>query len=288
MPELPEVETVMRGMRAALEGQTISRVELRRADLRWPIPPELPGVLTGATILSLKRRGKYILIRVSGDQSVLLHLGMTGRVRLEPLDNRAALPHEHVIIETDSGIRLGLIDPRRFGALGLVPTIEEENHPLLAEIGAEPLDKNFNAKRLTEILAGRKTSVKTALLDQRLIAGLGNIYVCEALFRAEIHPERPVGSLSPKAIAALAKIIPEVLNEAIAAGGSSLRDYVDAEGNKGGFQELHQVYGREGEPCPVCPGPPVCFGIRRITQSARSSFYCPRRQLPVSLDETGA
>ena len=281
MPELPEVETVMRGMRAHLEGHTIIRAEMRRPDLRWPMPPGLAGRLRGARVLSFRRRGKYILMRLDGDDSMLLHLGMSGRVNLVHLD--PAVPvvvgrHEHVVIETEQGCRFGLVDPRRFGAIDLLPTAGEDAHRLLVGLGPEPLEPGFGPEVLQAALAGRRTNLKAALLDQRVVAGLGNIYVCEALFRARLSPEREAGSVGRAAVVRLVASIRAVLGEAIAAGGSSLRDYVQPDGELGFFQHAWRVYGREGERCPDCPGKPACDGISRIAQGGRSSFFCPRLQ----------
>jgi formamidopyrimidine-DNA glycosylase len=281
MPELPEVETVMRGMRAHLEGHTIVRAEMLRPDLRWAMPAGLAGRLRGARVESFRRRAKYILMRLDGGDSMLLHLGMSGRVNLTRLD--PAVPvvvglHEHVVIETEQGCRFGLVDPRRFGAVDLVPTAAEDTHRLLAGLGPEPLEPGFNADGLLAAFAGRRTSLKAALLDQRLVAGLGNIYVCEALFRARLAPAREAGSVGRAAAGRLVAAIRAVLGEAIAAGGSTLRDYVQPDGELGYFQHAWRVYGREGERCAECPGPPGCGGIARIVQGGRSTFFCPRLQ----------
>ncbi len=279
MPELPEVETVMRGMRARLEGRTIHRARINRADLRWPIPPGLEARLTGARVASFRRRAKYILMRLSGGDSLLLHLGMSGRVVLAPPGSNALPPaHEHLALETDEGWRLGLVDPRRFGSLDLVPTEAEDRHRLLVGLGPEPLDADFTVGRLEEKLRGRRTAIKAALLDQRIVAGLGNIYVCEALFRAGISPLRSAHTVPGARAARLVPAVRATLEEAIAAGGSSLRDYVQPDGELGYFQRAWKVYGREGELCERCPGPPDCRGIRRVPQFGRSTFYCPRTQ----------
>ncbi|MCQ8240790.1 bifunctional DNA-formamidopyrimidine glycosylase/DNA-(apurinic or apyrimidinic site) lyase [Rhizosaccharibacter radicis] len=281
MPELPEVETVMRGMRAHLEGHTIVRAEMRRPDLRWAMPPNLAERLRGARVTGFRRRGKYILMRLDGDDSVLIHLGMSGRVRLSRLDPAIpveVLPHEHVALETEEGCRFGLIDPRRFGAVDLMPTAAEDGHRLIAALGTEPLEDGFDGPALHAMLAGKRTPLKAALLDQRLIAGLGNIYVCEALFRARLSPFREARTLGTAEAAALAAAIRAVLTEAIAAGGSSLRDYVQPDGELGYFQHRWKVYGREGERCELCAVPPGCPGIRRETQGGRSTFFCDRVQ----------
>ncbi len=282
MPELPEVETVMRGMRAHLQGHTIIRAEMRRPDLRWAMPTGLAERLRGTRVEGFRRRGKYILMRLAGGDTMLLHLGMSGRVNLSRLDPRLparVTAHEHLVIETESGCRFGLVDPRRFGAVDLIATEHEERHRLLAGMGPEPLEPGFTAALLARAFRGRSTSLKAALLDQRLVAGLGNIYVCEALFRARLSPLRAAGTIGPARAARLVTAIRAVLDEAIAAGGSSLRDYVQPDGALGYFQHAWRVYGREGERCVDCPGGAGCVrGIERIVQSGRSSFFCARLQ----------
>jgi len=278
MPELPEVETVMRGLQARLEGRRIVRAVAHRPDLRWQLPANLAQRLTGARVTGFRRRGKYILMRLDGGDSVLLHLGMSGRMVLTPgIPNQAAM-HEHLVLETDDGWRVGFVDPRRFGSVDLVPTAQEEQHRLLAGLGPEPLDPDFTAARLSAALEGKRTPIKAALLDQKVVAGIGNIYVCEALFRARLSPLRSAYTIPGARAARLVPAIRQTLTEAIAAGGSSLRDYVQPDGELGYFQHAWKVYGREGEPCEHCPGKPACPGVRRITQSARSTFYCPRTQ----------
>jgi formamidopyrimidine-DNA glycosylase len=279
MPELPEVETVMRGLEARLLGRRIVRAELRRHDLRHAVPPELPRVLQGAEVAGFRRRAKYILMRLKGRPTLLIHLGMSGRMNLGSVGQNEAPPaHEHLLLETDDGTRVGFVDPRRFGALVLLDPAHEEAHKLLAGLGVEPLEKEFNAAYLARALAGRATPMKAALLDQTKIAGLGNIYVSEALFRARISPERLARDVKPAEVKLLAREIKATLAEAIAAGGSTLRDYAQPSGELGYFQHSFKVYGREGEPCERCPGPPKCQGIKRIVQSGRSSFYCPATQ----------
>jgi formamidopyrimidine-DNA glycosylase len=297
MPELPEVETVMRGLAAVLEGQVIARAALRRADLRWPLPPDLAATLTGARVEGFRRRGKYMLMRLEGRPSLLIHLGMSGRMvarrrdapalpRLGPQGaasdarghNQPPEAHEHLVMETEGGWRVGFVDPRRFGHLDLVPRESEEAHPLLAPLGPEPLDPSFDLAALEAALAGRFTPVKAALLDQRRVAGLGNIYVSEALFRAGISPRRLAATIPGARAARLLPAIKSVLREAIAAGGSSLRDYVRADGEVGVFQERFDVYGRAGQRCADCPGGRRCGGIARLVQSGRSTFYCPHKQ----------
>jgi formamidopyrimidine-DNA glycosylase len=278
MPELPEVETVMRGLQARLEGRVIVRAWVHRPDLRWALPPGLAQRLTGARVLGFRRRAKYILMRLDGGDSVLLHLGMSGRMLLGPANPNSVTLHEHVVLETGDGWRVGFVDPRRFGSIDLIPTAQEDEHRLLAGLGPEPLDDAFRPSVLALALAGKRTPIKAALLDQRLVAGLGNIYVCEALFRASIAPDRQAATISRAGVTRLVTAIKATLTEAIAAGGSSLRDYVQPDGELGYFQHAWKVYGREGEPCERCPGPPVCSGVARLVQSARSTFHCPRTQ----------
>ena len=270
----------MRGLRARLEGRAIRRAEARRPDLRWPLPAGLEARLTGARVSGFRRRGKYILMRLDGGDSVLLHLGMSGRINLAPpsVAPGPAARHEHLILETDEGWHVGFIDPRRFGMVDLVPTAAEDAHRLLAGLGPEPLDEAFDAARLSEALAGRRTSLKAALLDQRVVAGLGNIYVSEALFRAGLSPRRLAYTAVGQRAARLVPAIKATLTEAIEAGGSSLRDYVQPDGELGYFQHAWRVYGREAVGCAHCPGPPACAGVRRIVQSGRATFYCPRTQ----------
>jgi formamidopyrimidine-DNA glycosylase len=278
MPELPEVETVMRGLQARLEGRRITTARITRPDLRWPLPLGLERRLTGATVTGFRRRGKYMLMRLDGGESVLIHLGMSGRMVLtRTLPNAEAL-HEHVILETDDGWRVGFVDPRRFGCMDLIATADEDSHRLLSGLGPEPLDDAFDASVLSKVLIGKRTPIKAALLDQKVVAGLGNIYVCEALFRAHLSPLRLAHTVPGVRARRLVPAIKQTLQEAIAAGGSSLRDYVQPDGELGYFQHAWKVYGREGERCEQCAGPPACDGVRRITQSGRSSFYCPHTQ----------
>ena len=281
MPELPEVETVMRGLALRLEGRRIRHAALSRGDLRRVIPSGLAARLTGATVIGFRRRGKYILMRLSGGDSVLIHLGMSGRmaIRLQSANISDQEKHEHLIMETDEGWRIGLIDPRRFGLLDLMPTASEDVHPLLHDMGPEPLGTGFTAAILSAAVEGRRTPIKAALLDQRTVAGLGNIYVSEALFRAGISPRRLASSIPGLRAGRLVPAIKATLNEAIAAGGSSLRDYVQPDGELGYFQHAWKVYGRAGLPCERCPGPPACLGIKRIVQAGRSSFFCSRTQV---------
>ena len=279
MPELPEVETVMRGLSARLLDHTITMAEVRRPDLRRPMPPDLQATLQGARVIGFRRRAKYILMRLDGGTSVLMHLGMSGRMNLREHGANEPVLHEHVAWTTDHGWTVGFVDPRRFGSIDLIPTADEDTHVLLAGLGPEPLDDTFTSNILAAALAGRRTPIKAALLDQRIVAGLGNIYVCEALFRAGLPPGQLAGTVATD------RLVPEIkatLIEAIAAGGSSLRDYVQPDGELGYFQHAWRVYGRAGAACPQCPGPPACDGIARMVQSGRSTFYCPLLQAPVA------
>ncbi len=278
MPELPEVETVMRGLRARLQGRVIVRADTHRENMRWAFPPGLAARLTGARVESFRRRAKYILMRLDGCTSVLIHLGMSGRMNIGPRHPNAIPAHEHLTLETDDGWRVGFVDPRRFGSVDLVATANEDAHRLLAGLGPEPLDEDFTASTLSAALADKRTPIKAALLDQRVVAGLGNIYVCEALFRAGISPRRLARTVAGSRAARLVPEIKATLTEAIAAGGSSLRDYVQPDGELGYFQHAWKVYGREGQPCERCPGVPECSGIRRIAQGGRSTFYCAKTQ----------
>jgi formamidopyrimidine-DNA glycosylase len=278
MPELPEVETVMRGLRTALEGRRILRAEILRPDLRWPMPPLLGARLAGATVEGFRRRGKYILMRLAGGDSVLLHLGMSGRIVISAASDRSPARHEHVVLTAEGGVRVGFIDPRRFGAIDLMPTAAEESHALLAGMGPEPLEPGFTPLALGAALGGKRTPIKLALLDQAVVAGLGNIYVSEALYRAGISPARSARTVPGRRATRLVAAIRATLIEAIAAGGSSLRDYVQTDGTLGYFQHAWKVYGRAGEPCPACPGAPLCHGIIRTIQAGRSTFHCARTQ----------
>ena len=278
MPELPEVETVMRGLQARLQGRLIRHAATHRDGLRWAFPPGLAARLTGARVLGFRRRAKYILMRLDGGDSVLIHLGMSGRMLIAPAGANTTPLHEHLTLETADGWRVGFVDPRRFGSVDLLRTDAEDTHRLLAGLGPEPLGDDFTAARLSAALAGRATPIKAALLDQRVVAGLGNIYVCEALFRAGISPRRLAAGVAGARAARLVPQIKATLTEAIAAGGSSLRDYVQPSGELGYFQHAWKVYGRAGEACEHCPGAPACAGIARIVQSGRSSFYCSRMQ----------
>jgi formamidopyrimidine-DNA glycosylase len=279
MPELPEVETVRRGLEPVLAGRTIARAEVRRPDLRWPFPPGLAARLTGARVARLRRRSKYLLADLDGSETLIVHLGMSGRILVSGAQvgafhhpHPAPEKHDHVVLDLETGPRITLNDARRFGAVDLWPTPDLDAHRLLAGLGPEPLGNGFHAAYLAERLAGRATPVKAALLDQRTVAGLGNIYVCEALWRARISPLRLAREVTAAETDALVAEVRAVLLDAIAAGGSSLRDYRQADGELGYFQHAFAVYDREGAPCPR----PGCEGtVARAVQSGRSSFHCP-------------
>lgn len=279
MPELPEVETVRRGLEPAMQDQTIVEARVNREGLRWPFPPGMAARLTGARVLGLRRRSKYILVDLDRGETLLVHLGMSGRMRVsgEGLGlfhhaHPAAEKHDHVVLEMGNGARVTFNDARRFGVMDLVATAEAESHRLLAALGPEPLGNAFNEAHLMAAFAGRNTPVKMALLDQKIVSGLGNIYVCEVLHRTGISPVRKAGKIGAGRVAALVPAIRQVLNEAIEAGGSSLRDHRQASGELGYFQHRFAAYDREGAPCST----PGCGGIiQRIVQSGRSTFYCP-------------
>lgn len=288
MPELPEVETVRRGLASALTGAIIARVELRRGDLRFPFPKDFEKRLAGRRIERLRRRAKYLVADLDDGAALVMHLGMSGSFRLEdqmpgafhgPRDKSVA--HDHVVFHLAGGARVTYNDPRRFGFMLLIPANELAAHKLFCGLGVEPLSDELNAGLLARAFAGRTAPVKAALLDQRLIAGLGNIYVCEALHRAHVSPLRAAGTLVTaagkpgKSLARLPQAIKDVLAEALEAGGSSLRDHRQTDGSLGYFQHRFRVYDREGAACPT----PGCKGtIARRVQSGRSTFYCPACQ----------
>jgi formamidopyrimidine-DNA glycosylase len=288
MPELPEVETVRRGLEPALAGARIDRVEQNRPDLRFPFPERFAERLTGARVERLDRRAKYLLIRLDTGETLLAHLGMSGRFSIEDraageverpgefVYAPAADPkHDHLVLHVSSGARIAFNDPRRFGFMTLFDTDGEETAPYLAELGPEPLSNAFSGAYLAETLAGRRTPLKAALLDQSVVAGLGNIYVCEALHEARLSPRRQARTLGPVRAERLAAAIRRTIQAAIEAGGSTLRDFAAADGALGYFQHSFRAYGRAGEAC-VTPG---CEGeIARIVQSGRSTFYCGRCQ----------
>lgn len=287
MPELPEVETVRRGLLSSLEGHVVTHVLARRPDLRFPLPEHFRERLEGARVLHLRRRAKYLLAELSTGETLVMHLGMTGRFEIEDLSGSIDAPgafalngsvapkHAHIVFDTDAGRRLTFFDARRFGFMGLIRSDRLDEHPWFKGMGPEPLGPEFTVVALAEALEGRQQAIKTLLLDQRIVAGLGNIYVCEALWRAGISPLRAGGKVSRPKLAALVEAVRAVLEEAIEAGGSTLRDFQAADGSLGYFQHRFQAYGRKDEPC-LKPG---CRGvIRRKVQGGRSTFYCPEHQ----------
>jgi len=269
MPELPEVETTVRGLEPVLKGRRISSIELRREDLRRPFPPDLRQRLTGARVTALGRRAKYGLIETDRGDTMIFHLGMSGSWRVDPAEIGK---HDHVVIETDEGRRLSLNDPRRFGSVDIVRTDERDSLEPFSKMGPEPLSDDFDGAYLERALDGRAAPIKALLLDQRIVAGLGNIYVCEALHGAGIAPGRAGGRIARARLDRLAETVKAVLRAAIQAGGSSLRDYVRPDGELGYFSSDWQVYGREGAVC-HCGS-----AIRRRVDSGRSTFFCPKCQ----------
>ncbi len=284
MPELPEVETVRRGLTPVLEGARLTHVRINRPDLRFPFPDRFVERLDGATVRRIDRRAKYLLMPLSTGETWVTHLGMTGRFTLDGRqlgEFEAPAPiagkHEHfsACAVKDARIRIGFADARRFGFMGLIATDQVEAHPWFAGLGPEPLGNGFSGAHLAEAFAGKTQNIKVSLLDQRIVAGLGNIYVCEALYRARISPLAKAGAVSRPRLERLAAEVRNVLNDAIAAGGSTLRDFANAEGGQGYFQHRFDVYGREGEPC---RGDGCAGVVRRIVQGGRSTFYCPSCQ----------
>lgn len=289
MPELPEVETVRLGLAPVMEGHVLTDVETRRGNLRIPFPHDFIARTKGRKVRALRRRAKYILADLDSGESLVIHLGMSGRMSVYAEGKQRKLggyvynpapdgagkgKHDHVVFETDAPARIVFNDHRRFGLMTLVPTKTIESNRMFAGMGVEPLSPKFTTAHLAKMLDGKKTPIKSALLDQRVVAGLGNIYVCEALFRSHISPKRLAGSIKRDKLAPLVAAIKKVLKDAIAAGGSTLRDHAQATGNPGAFQHHFLVYGREGKPCKLgCPGT-----VKRIVQAGRSTFYCPKCQ----------
>jgi formamidopyrimidine-DNA glycosylase len=276
MPELPEVETIARGLMARLLGKRLLSFKLNRRDLRKPVPPGLKAKLEGRRVIAITRRAKYILFHLEGGGVLIAHLGMSGRLVLADAEN-APPParHDHAVLGFEGGVELRFNDARRFGLLDYAAESDLAAHKLFRHLGPEPLAPEFDGARLAGLLKGKKTSIKAALLDQRVVAGLGNIYVSESLYGAGLSPRRLAGRVQGARADELANAIRDVLERAIAAGGSSLRDYVQASGELGYFQHHWAVYGKEGEPCPRCD---CRTGIRRIVQGGRSTFYCAKRQ----------
>ena len=271
MPELPEVETVRQGLIPVLEGRTIARATAYRPDLRFPLPKNLSEAVSGSTVIGIERRAKYLLMRLSGDMILLSHLGMSGRYRVYTDPAPALEAHDHVEFVTDHGVTIRYMDPRRGGFIDLFSVADALTHKLLAGLGPEPLSNAFDGPELGKRLGDRRTSIKAALLDQRVVAGVGNIYACEALYRAGISPKRMAKTVKGGRADKLALSVRNVLNEAIAAGGSSLRDHRQTSGELGYFQHNFAVYGRAGEPCRGCDGANV---VKQIVQTGRSTFYC--------------
>jgi len=282
MPELPEVETVRRGLLPAMEGVKIADAAVNRPNLRWTLPENMADRLTGTTVTALRRRSKYILADLDSGETLIIHLGMSGRMQISGVavgefvhEHPAPQKHDHVVLNMENGARVTFNDARRFGHMDLGKTATLEDHWLVSSIGPEPFGNGFSESYLVQAIKNRASPIKTVLLDQRVVAGLGNIYVCEVLHRAKISPTRRASNLSKKRIESLVPIIRDVLSEAIEAGGSSLRDYRQADGELGYFQHTFRAYGREDAPCVTkdCTGK-----ITRIVQSGRSSFYCPKCQ----------
>jgi len=275
MPELPEVETVCRGLAAVLDGHVITRLDLRRPDLRFPLPLDLKQRVEGRRVERVRRRAKYILMDLDDGTVIIAHLGMSGRMVVGRLGAAEPLKHDHVVFETDHGMEIRFNDPRRFGFIDLADQTTLAEHPMLTTLGPEPLGNEFNGPVLADRLAGKVTPIKAALLDQRIVAGLGNIYVCEALYFARLSPTRLAATIQGAKAERLVEAIRSVLSRAIEAGGSSLRDYVQTSGELGYFQHQWAVYGKEGQPCPDCH----CEqGVERMIQSNRSTFYCAKKQ----------
>lgn len=276
MPELPEVETVVRGLRPHLEGAVLTSVKTRRANLRIPFPKDFAQRLSGRRVDSLVRRAKYMIATLDDGERLLIHLGMSGRMVLHEDAPPPLGKHDHVVFDTDAGATIVFTDPRRFGLMTLIGEDGPQSHPLLRSLGPEPLGNAFSGPVLAARLRGKRTPIKAALLDQRVVAGLGNIYVCEALYYARVSPRRLAHTIGPTRAERLVAAIRQVLNAAIRAGGSSLRDYVASNGELGYFQHDFAVYERESHPCPDCPG---CLkGVQRMVQSGRSTYYCSLRQ----------
>ncbi|USG61353.1 bifunctional DNA-formamidopyrimidine glycosylase/DNA-(apurinic or apyrimidinic site) lyase [Sneathiella marina] len=275
MPELPEVETVCRGLEQALVGDKFEKITLRRENLRFPFALNFAEALEAKKIISLRRRAKYILMTLEDGTVMIGHLGMSGSFRIDQGIVSEYEKHDHIVFHTENGITVRYHDPRRFGFMMLTNTDEMDKHPQLANIGPEPLGNEFGGPQLAERLAGRAAPVKTALLDQKVVAGIGNIYACEALFRSHISPKRKSSTIKGKRADLLAEAVRHVLNEAIASGGSTLRNYSQTSGELGYFQHRFQVYDKEGSDCPneMCSG-----SVKRLIQSGRSTFYCPSCQ----------
>ncbi len=275
MPELPEVETVRRGLEPVLEGVRLADVQLFRGDLRFPLPEDMASRLQGRSVIGIDRRAKYLLFRMSGDLVWLSHLGMSGRYRVFEADAPPREAHDHMEIVTDHGVTIRYNDPRRFGIMDLIDAGRVLDHKLLAGLGPEPLSNAFDGAALADGLGEKRSAIKVALLDQRVVAGVGNIYASEALFRARISPKRTARTVKRGRADRLAQAVREVLTDAIAAGGSSLRDHRQTSGELGYFQHRFKVYGRAEAPCPRCGDG---YPIRHLMQGGRATFYCPNCQ----------
>ncbi|MDC0551735.1 bifunctional DNA-formamidopyrimidine glycosylase/DNA-(apurinic or apyrimidinic site) lyase [Amylibacter sp.] len=288
MPELPEVETVCKGLIPAMVGKKIRVANILRSGLRWPFPKNMDQRLTGVTVLNIRRRSKYILCDLDNDETLVIHLGMSGRMTISYPDNNVkgvlgdfnfihTIPakHDHVLLDMLDGTRISYNDARRFGSMDLIKTFALDDHKLFKTLGPEPLGNEFNSLYLSSKLSGKSAPIKSALLDQRIVSGLGNIYVCESLWRAGVSPKRLSGKVSRKKIDVLVPVIRDVLREAISAGGSSLKDHRQANGDLGYFQHSFAVYGREGKKCSSVNCSEL---VKRIVQSGRSSFYCAKCQ----------
>lgn len=279
MPELPEVETVRLALAPALAGRRIARVAVRKHDLRVPLPHDFAARLTGRKVRAVERRAKFLQVRLGDARTLVIHLGMSGRIRIFKKNPPPPAKHDHVELETDNGCVVRYHDPRRFGLMALIADKDLGSHPWFRALGPEPLDRAFTGAVLARRLKGRKTSLKAALMDQRTVAGLGNIYVSEALFCAGLSPKRGAGTVRGKDVASLVRAIKTVLRAAIASGGSSLRDHRQPSGELGYFQHRFAVYDRAGQPCPGCTCKVAATGgVRRIVQGGRATFYCPRKQ----------
>lgn len=276
MPELPEVETVVRGLKARVEGKRLLRLTLNRADLRQAIPAGLGAKVEGRRVVRIDRRAKYILMHLADGGVLIAHLGMSGRLVLGDAAHPAPpQPHDHAVMIFDGAIELRFNDPRRFGLIDYAQEESLPRHKLFIHLGPEPLSPAFDGGMLARLLDGKRTPIKAALLDQRVVVGIGNIYACESLYWARLSPKRLARAVQDERAEALAQAIKRVLERAIAAGGSSLRDYVSVSGELGNFQHHFAVYDREGEKCPGCD---CRTGIKRIVQAGRSTFYCAKRQ----------
>ena len=291
MPELPEVETLRRDLVPLIEGKCLESVAVRRRDLRFPLPRGFAQKIRGQKIVALGRRGKYLLLHLGNEQTAICHLGMSGQLlatRSNAPDTTPRAKHEHLIFFLEGGVRLGFIDPRRFGFWALCPTEKLTSYPSFSKMGPEPLDADFTGAILRARLHGKSIAIKPALLDQRVVAGIGNIYASEALFYARVSPLTQAGRLSPKRCQRLAQAIQQVLRSAVRAGGSTRQDYRRADATSGWFQQEWAVYERAGQACPACAcaasrggtarTPTRGRGVRRLEQAGRATFYCPHKQ----------